>query len=116
MHLEQLIELHDAQAGRAEGRRRKGTPKGEEVKRRKKEKWKRRKKKPQSGERRADNKEKQAWLRAKGGGATSAPLHPPTNCPQTRRASTQADCLRQKGGEKQARSKQRMNSPMKGEC
>ena len=49
MHLEQLTELHDAQAGRAEGRRREGTPQeGGEV--RKKERQRRREKKPLRGE------------------------------------------------------------------
>ena len=49
-----------------------------------------------------------------GGGATPAPSHPPTIAPDEEGITV--DCLRQKGGEKQARSKQRMFFPLKGEC
>ena len=47
-----------------------------------------------------------------GGGATPAPSHPPTTAPDEEGITV--DCLRQKGGEKRARSKQRMYSPSEG--
>ena len=58
--------------------------------------------------------EASAWPSArKGGGTTPAPSHPPTTAPDEE-GITEVDCLRQKGREKRARSKQRMYSPIEG--
>ena len=53
------------------------------------------------------------WQQGTGGGATPAPSYPPTTAPDEE-GITELDCLRQKGREKRARSKQRMYSPIEG--